>query len=407
MNAGKRIVITIVAVACIAMADSRQQLAPTHADVAYDMHERTKLDFWQARGAGPHPLRVFIHGGGWVGGNKSRPRDTDYWLGKGVSVAAINYRLSGTDPLPTPVHDAVRAIQFLRFKADAWNINKTRFVLTGGSAGGCSSLLISCMDDFADPDSDDPVERESSRVQGASVAGAQTSIDPRQIEPWIGTNVYHQMIYKAVGETSIDAALAKYAEYEATYKAFSAYNHLTNDDPPLLLRYGSDMTVPAKSIGHGIHHGLFGVKLKEKSREVGHNQVHLSIKGTDETTAYANESAFIESILLGEEDRASLRPAVDRELRKDDRIVFLGDSITAAGVRAGGYVALASHAISEAYPEYGIKVIGAGISGHKVPDCQKRLDRDVLQKNPTIVLIYIGMNDVWHWSHPRVRARGK
>ena len=135
MNAGKRIVITIVAVACIAMADSRQQLAPTHADVAYDMHERTKLDFWQARGAGPHPLRVFIHGGGWVGGNKSRPRDTDYWLGKGVSVAAINYRLSGTDPLPTPVHDAVRAIQFLRFKADAWNINRHGLCLPEGVQG--------------------------------------------------------------------------------------------------------------------------------------------------------------------------------------------------------------------------------------------------------------------------------
>jgi lysophospholipase L1-like esterase len=43
-------------------------------------------------------------------------------------------------------------------------------------------------------------------------------------------------------------------------------------------------------------------------------------------------------------------------------------------------------------------VIGAGISGNKVPNCQKRLDRDVLQKQPTVVVIYIGINDVWHWT---------
>lgn len=85
-------------------------------------------------------------------------------------------------------------------------------------------------------------------------------------------------------------------------------------------------------------------------------------------------------------------------LQKDDVIVFLGDSITQAGVNPDGYVTLTAEGIKKALPDLGIKVIGAGISGHKVPDCQKRLDRDVLQKNPTIVVIYIGINDVWHWN---------
>jgi len=66
------------------------------------------------------------------------------------------------------------------------------------------------------------------------------------------------------------------------------------------------------------------------------------------------------------------------------------------GVRPQGYVTLTKQAIAKAYPDLNIEIIGAGISGHKVPDCQKRLDRDVLQKKPTIVLIYIGINDVWH-----------
>ena len=87
-----------------------------------------------------------------------------------------------------------------------------------------------------------------------------------------------------------------------------------------------------------------------------------------------------------------------QSLKETDTIIFLGDSITAAGVRPDGYVTLTSKAIAKAYPDQNIKVIGAGVGGHKVPNCQKRLDRDVLQRNPTIVFIYIGINDVWHWN---------
>jgi lysophospholipase L1-like esterase len=90
--------------------------------------------------------------------------------------------------------------------------------------------------------------------------------------------------------------------------------------------------------------------------------------------------------------------AAEPQLKQGDRIVFLGDSITAGGVREKGYVTLVSQAIAEHHADLGIEVIGAGISGHKVPDCQKRLQRDVLDKKPTVVIIYIGINDVWHWN---------
>jgi lysophospholipase L1-like esterase len=101
-------------------------------------------------------------------------------------------------------------------------------------------------------------------------------------------------------------------------------------------------------------------------------------------------------VLSASGDRRSL--AAECKLKKDDRIVFLGDSITAGGVRKDGYVTLVANAIAECHDDLGIEVIGAGISGHKVPDCQKRLDKDVLDKKPTIVVIYIGINDVWHWN---------
>lgn len=76
----------------------------------------------------------------------------------------------------------------------------------------------------------------------------------------------------------------------------------------------------------------------------------------------------------------------------EQRIVFLGDSITHAGDRPGGYVSL----VREAIGGDKVKVIGAGIGGNRVPDLQKRLQKDVLDENPTTVVIYIGINDVWH-----------
>src|SRR6266702_1292239 len=84
------------------------------------------------------------------------------------------------------------------------------------------------------------------------------------------------------------------------------------------------------------------------------------------------------------------------KLAKGDRIVFLGDSITEGGIGEKGYVTLVKNALAEKQKDLGIEVIGAGISGNKVPDLQKRLDSDVLKRKPTLVVIYIGINDVWH-----------
>jgi lysophospholipase L1-like esterase len=95
-----------------------------------------------------------------------------------------------------------------------------------------------------------------------------------------------------------------------------------------------------------------------------------------------------------------LRPAVaaetDTKLQAHDRIVFLGDSITQAGAAPGGYVTLVREALAAKKKSLEIEVIGAGISGNRVPDLERRLENDVLAKKPTLVVIYIGINDVWH-----------
>ena len=85
------------------------------------------------------------------------------------------------------------------------------------------------------------------------------------------------------------------------------------------------------------------------------------------------------------------------KLKKGDRIVFLGDSITQGGDgHDKGYVRLIRKTLAEKHPDLELEVIGAGISGNKVPDLQRRLEKDVISKKPTIVVIYIGINDVWH-----------
>lgn len=82
------------------------------------------------------------------------------------------------------------------------------------------------------------------------------------------------------------------------------------------------------------------------------------------------------------------------------KIVFLGDSITQAGAGPSGYISLMRESLAGAGLGGDFELIGAGISGNKVPDLQKRLETDVLAKRPDLVFIYIGINDVWHWSHP-------
>jgi len=280
-------------------AEPGPQKPPTHANVSYGPHERNVLDFWQAEGEGPRPLYVYIHGGGWTGGDKKQ--DTaryQPYLDKGISCAAINYRYSGQAPLPAPVHDAARAIQFLRTKATDWKIDTQHIALTGGSAGACTSMWLLLHDDLANPQAEDPVLRESSRVCAAAVNAGQTSIDPKVIEGWLGPNVLkHRMINLSVGEPTIEGAIKNYDKYHDLYVEFSPYNHVDAKDPPLFMTYGKDMTLPSKDAGHGIHHPVYGVKLKEKSDSVGH-ECHLLIPGHSKSDQYASPEAFLMAKLL-------------------------------------------------------------------------------------------------------------
>jgi isoamyl acetate esterase len=82
--------------------------------------------------------------------------------------------------------------------------------------------------------------------------------------------------------------------------------------------------------------------------------------------------------------------------QKKTKIIFFGDSITQAGVQPGGYITRidSMSRIGSSSGQY--EFIGAGISGNKVYDLYLRMEEDVLAKNPDVVVIYVGVNDVWH-----------
>jgi len=114
---------------------------------------------------------------------------------------------------------------------------------------------------------------------------------------------------------------------------------------------------------------------------------------------------FSLAILASSISFASDAPA----LKKDDKIIMLGDSITQGGgdpqkeknPNPNGYISLVQKALNEKHKDLDIKVFNKGISGNKVSNLQARLQKDVLDLKPNVVFIYIGINDVWHWDLPK------
>lgn len=256
--------------------------SPTIANVAYGTHERQVLDFYKAESAKPTPLLFFIHGGGWVAGDKSGVGELEACLAAGISVVSINYRyswqaqLAGVmPPVQWPLEDAARALQFVRSKAGEWNLDKQRIGASGGSAGACSSLYLAFHEDMADPKSSDPIARESTRLWCAAVTGAQTSLDPKQLKEWTPNSRYGGHAFGFMDPNDRKTRDTRFAEFlekrESVLKwikMYSPYELVSKDDPPVYLFYSG---VPA--IGQEqrdpTHTANYGVKLQEHCQAIG------------------------------------------------------------------------------------------------------------------------------------------
>jgi len=104
-----------------------------------------RLDLYLPEATKPYPLVVWIHGGGWVSGDKRLPPCRSL-LQKGFAVASLNYRLVSEAPFPAQLDDCKKAISWLCENADKYGIDKNRIGVWGASAGGHLALLLSTAD---------------------------------------------------------------------------------------------------------------------------------------------------------------------------------------------------------------------------------------------------------------------
>ena len=245
---------------------------PTFENVSYGPHERNVLDLWQATSDRPTPLLVFIHGGGFVQGDKSgihRNPAVRKALDAGVSFATINYRFREHAPLQDILRDAARAIQYIRSRAAEWNIDPARIASYGSSAGAGTSMWLAFHDDLADPAAADPVLRQSSRLIAAGSLDGQASYDLRDWDGIVGASPYQREAAELLKfydfETAEEMATP---EADRIMKDCSMLNLISKDDPPVVIACAIPNEEPA-SRGDYVHHPKHSIALAERCKANG------------------------------------------------------------------------------------------------------------------------------------------
>ena len=279
--------------------DEETALPPTFADIKYGPYERNVLDLWLADSDASTPLLVCIHGGGFSGGDKRGFREDgliEPMLEEGISVAAINYRLTegGKNPYPISMHDGARAVQYLRRHADKYNLDKKRFGATGGSAGGCMLMWLGFHPDLAKPNHTDPILRESTRLQALAPYGGQSCLHLPTLAKWF--DVDSLKIHPAYGPLfglPEDGNIKSPERFDAAMRAASPVTHLTADDPPIYLRYEENRAVSEDSSPDiWVHHRILGTKLQEKMDKLK-IECHVEYPEGAPISKYSSQYEFI------------------------------------------------------------------------------------------------------------------
>ncbi len=192
-----------------------------------------KLDLYEpASRKKPVPALVFIHGGGWSGGDRAVYKYyTVIYAQKGYVAATISYRFSGEAPFPAQLEDAACAVRWLRANAAAHGIDPEKIAIIGGSAGGHLAMMVGYSGDGKGLERTGGNAGVSSRVQAVVDCYG----------PYDLTTPFAQkadVVRKLVGGKS-------YAEAPDLYRKASPSSLISKDAPPTLILHGTlDETVP-------------------------------------------------------------------------------------------------------------------------------------------------------------------
>ena len=253
--------------------------------ISYGPYDENLFDIYIPASDGPTPLFIWIHGGGFTGGS----RDTTGmetmimpYLEEGVAFASIDYRLlQSPDPdgVIKPLQDSTRCLQFIRYHAEQLNIDRANIILAGGSAGAGTALWIGFNDDMADPDNEDPVLRQPTRVQAIVALHTQGTYD---IGKWKTVvfeeyNVDLLMLADTLGlaQNLLDFyGITEVDDFESQeileYRArVDMLDLMDAEDPPFYVDNPLEPAVFPYSVNLAFHHANHALVLAERADEIG------------------------------------------------------------------------------------------------------------------------------------------
>lgn len=256
--------------------------------IQYGPYDQNLFDIYLPASDEPTPLLIYIHGGGFTGGSRDTSESEDFvmsYLAEGVAFASIDYRLlQSPDPdgVIKSLTDSTRALQFIRYHSEQLNIDPDNIILMGGSAGAGTSLWIGFNDDMADPNSEDPVLRQSTRVTALIAIATQATYD---IGKWT-TVVFAeyrlnlleladalglaQALLDFYGITDVDEfESAPILEYRARVDMLDL---MDADDPPFYAQNDLEPAgpnAPPITVNLAFHHANHARVLAERADEIG------------------------------------------------------------------------------------------------------------------------------------------
>lgn len=248
----------------------------TFANEKYGNHQRNNFDIWLAKSDVPTPLVIYIHGGGFIGGDKSHyydSKDIVRFLDAGVSVAVINYRFMNESPygILAGLNDSKRCLQYIRYHSEKYNIDKNRIACSGGSAGAGTSLWLAFNDNMAEPENDDPVLRESTRLTCAGAFATQSTYDICLWSKLLGLQKKETAKEKFEIARAFGFKTAENIDFLQETKIrgeLDFLHHMNKNSAPFFVFNKQPGGFPLNE-DHLNHHPLHAKVLKERAAEVG------------------------------------------------------------------------------------------------------------------------------------------
>ena len=243
-----------------------------YKNISYGPDTKNTLDLWIADSKSNSPFVIYIHGGGFGAGSKNSAYSKNNFkrvkklLKNNISFATIDYSFKNNeDFLFSSLNDAKRALQFLRFNSEKYNLLKDKVALMGSSAGATSSLWIGLQDDMSDKNSPDPILRESTKVSCIVGMAAAHSLNLNRWKNMADVDeAYLKSIFKKyLGK--MDAEKWMQRSFDENYiSEVDFFEKMDANDPPIFI-FNPGKNRKPKNIADFHHNPLHAKVLKQKA----------------------------------------------------------------------------------------------------------------------------------------------